>query len=217
MLIKVCGMREADNIRAVESLGIDLMGFIFWPKSSRFVAELPSYLPRTVKRVGVFVDADIDEICRNAADFDLDYVQLHGHESPEYFHALRSLCGNSIGTIKAFPIATPADLAATAPYEDLADFFLFDTRAQLPGGNGEKFDWSILSAYTGTTPFFLSGGIGPNDATAVNTFFRAGGSIASKCVGIDLNSRFELSPALKDTEALRRFLSQLSHDLYSSH
>ena len=192
-------MRETKNICEVEALGIDLMGFIFWPKSSRYVSERPSLLPEKVKRVGVFVNEDIEQVKNTAEAYALDYIQLHGSESPEYAQQLRDW-----KVIKAFNIATAADLDATKPYEGLADYFLFDTKGKSVGGNGEKFDWSVLDAYTGDTPFLLSGGIGPDDAERVRAFHHP------KCIGIDLNSRFETAPAIKDVAALQRFIAQLS-------
>jgi phosphoribosylanthranilate isomerase len=201
-LIKVCGMREAENIREVEALGINLMGFIFWPKSSRYVSERPAYLPTQCKRVGVFVNEDAETIKRIAEDYALDYIQLHGSESSDYIHALR-VDGGFAAVIKAFNIATTADLETTKPYEDLVDYFLFDTKGKSVGGNGEKFDWSVLADYVGETPFLLSGGIGPDDAARVKAFHHP------KCIGIDLNSRFELSPALKDINKLREFIKEI--------
>ena len=142
MIIKVCGMRDPNNIRAVEELLTEFstawMGFIFWPPSKRYVSERPTYLPEHCQRVGVFVDEDIDQVQRTAADYALDFIQLHGHETPEYLRALRSVCGDSIATIKAFNIATIADLAATKPYEGLADYFLFDAKTALPGGRRHR-------------------------------------------------------------------------------
>ena len=198
MVYKVCGMRNAENIREVSALGIDLMGFIFWPKSSRYVPEPPSYLPTDCKRVGVFVDASLEDIRQHIHDYQLDIVQLHGHESPEFAKALKPAM-----IIKAFNIATAEDLAQTIPYEGIVDYFLFDTKAQLPGGSGEQFDWSVLSQYEGTTPFLLSGGIGPDDAERIKTFHH------ERCIGIDLNSRFELAPALKDVRQLKEFLKKV--------
>jgi phosphoribosylanthranilate isomerase len=204
-LTKVCGMRDAENIRAVERLGINLMGFIFWPHSSRYVSEPPAYLPTACRRVGVFVDATIDDVRQHMADYSLDYLQLHGQESPEYIQSLLTVCGDSIATIiKAFNIATADDFAQTKPYEPLADYFLFDTKGNSVGGNGSKFDWTVLTAYNGATPFILSGGIGPDDAGRVRAFHHP------KCIGIDLNSRFELVPGLKDVSALRKFFNELN-------
>ena len=208
-------MREAENIREVErlrvgddmsgmALGIDLMGFIFWPKSSRYVSERPAYLPSKCKRVGVFVDAAIETVKHIADEYSLNYIQLHGQESPEYIQALLTVCGDSIATIKAFNIATADDFAQTKPYEPLADYFLFDTKGNSVGGNGTKFDWTVLDDYHGATPFILSGGIGPDDAGRVRAFHHP------KCIGIDLNSRFELVPGLKDVSALRKFFNELN-------
>ena len=201
MIVKVCGMRDEENIRQVEALGIDLMGFIFWPRSSRYVAERPSYLPTRCKRVGVFVDEEIETLKRIADDYALDIIQLHGHETPAYVAHLQ---GRSV--IKAFNVATAADFVQTKDYAGLADCFLFDTKGKAVGGNGEKFDWSVLDDYTGDTPFLLSGGIGPDDAERVKAFRHP------RCIGIDLNSRFELSPALKDINKLQDFLNALNHE-----
>ena len=197
-LIKVCGMRDAENIREVEALGIDLMGFIFWSKSSRYVSEKPDYLPTKCKRVGVFVDEDIEVVKKIAQDYALDYIQLHGNETPDYCALLK---GHKL--IKAFNIATAEDFEQTKPYEGLVNYFLFDTKGKSVGGNGEKFDWSVLDDYHGTTPFILSGGIGPDDATSIRRFHHP------KCAGIDLNSKFEDAPALKNIQKLKTFLEQL--------
>jgi len=195
MIVKVCGMRDAANIRELEQLGIDWMGLIFWPRSKRYVPAPPSYLPQGIRKVGVFVDASEEDIRRHVADYQLDLVQLHGQESPEMLRALKPL-----PLIKAFNIATTDDLQRTADYEGLADYFLFDTKGPSVGGNGEKFDWSVLDSYQGATPFLLSGGIRPEDAAAVKSFHHP------KCIGIDLNSRFETEPGLKDVTKLKQFL-----------
>ena len=191
-------MREAENIREVEALGIDLMGFIFWPKSKRYVSEKPAYLPQKCKRVGVFVDEDIDQVKRIAEDYALDFIQLHGSESPAYIFQLGGL-----HVIKAFNIATAEDLELTKPYDGLVDYFLFDTKATLPGGSGQQFDWNVLEAYNGETPFLLSGGIGPDDAERVKSYYHP------KCAGIDLNSRFEIAPGLKDVNTMRSFIREI--------
>ena len=196
-------MREADNIREVEALGIDMMGFIFWPKSSRYVSQRPDYLPKRVKRVGVFVDEDPEQVKRLADDYGLDYIQLHGHETPEVISYLRTPALPHPRIIKAFNISTAEDLIQTQPYEGLVDGFLFDSKGKSVGGNGEKFNWGVLDAYDGETPFLLSGGISPDDAERVNAFHHP------KCIGIDLNSRFELSPGLKDIAKLKEFIYNL--------
>ena len=206
-------MRDADNIREVErlrvgdgtsgmALGIDMMGFIFYPKSSRYVSERPAYLPQKCKRVGVFVDEDIENIMKIADDYALDFIQLHGHESPEQISHL-SLLTSHLSIIKAFNIATKEDLDTTVPYAGLVDYFLFDTKGPSVGGNGEKFDWSVLSNYEGESPFLLSGGIGPDDAERISSFHHP------KCAGIDLNSKFESAPALKDIDKLKEFIKKI--------
>ena len=192
VLVKVCGMREADNIREVEALGVDWMGFIFWPKSSRYVSEMPSYLPTKCKRVGVFVDASIGDVMTIAEQYQLDIIQLHGQESPSYITQLTS-------HLKSL----------TSRYEGYVDYFLFDTKGKSVGGNGEKFDWSVLSEYHGETPYLLSGGIAPDDAKSL-TSSPSHPLTSSLCIGIDLNSRFESAPGMKDINKLRTFSKELS-------
>ncbi len=219
MLIKVCGMRDPENIRAVERLDINWIGFIFWPQSSRYVSKKPAYLPTRQKRVGVFVDADMEEVKEKVKEYGLDIIQLHGKESAVYIRQLRSLCGDRVtAIIKALNIATAEDLAQTEPYEGIVDYFLFDARKPprevggwlSPGGTGMQFDWSVLTAYKGSTPFLLSGGIGPDDADHIREWFSAGsGSAATKCIGIDLNSCFEIKPALKDITLLNQFIGAI--------
>lgn len=206
MIVKVCGMREAGNIRAVEALGIDWMGFIFWEHSSRHVSQPPAYLPTKAKRVGVFVDAPLDVVRQHVEAFRLDVVQLHGSESPAYLRDLRSSSDVRLVIVKAFSIATRDDLLQAGHYEGLADYFLFDTKAQLVGGNGRKFDWGVLAHYNGSTPFLLSGGIGPDDASRVSNFSHP------RLAGIDLNSRFETAPAQKNVELLKQFLYDIQQN-----
>lgn len=201
MITKVCGMRDAQNIRDVESLGVDWIGMIFWPKSKRYVAEVPSYLPEHLKKVGVFVDSTLDDILQHISDYQLDIIQLHGQESPDFAKALKP---HTI--IKAFNIEKADDLLQTEKYEGIADYFLFDTKGKMVGGNGQKFDWSVLTAYQGKTPFLLSGGIGPEDAESVRSFHHP------RCIGIDLNSRFESEPGFKDINQLKTFINKLRYE-----
>ena len=201
MMIKVCGMRDAQNIRDVESLGVDWIGMIFWPKSKRYVAEMPSYLPEHLKKVGVFVDSTLDDILQHISDYQLDIIQLHGQESPDFAKALKP---HTI--IKAFNIEKADDLLQTEKYEGIADYFLFDTKGKMVGGNGQKFDWSVLTAYQGKTPFLLSGGIGPEDAESVKSFHHP------RCIGIDLNSRFESEPGFKDINQLKTFINNIRYE-----
>lgn len=197
MIIKVCGMRDAANISAVEALGPDLMGLIFAPKSPRYVGSCPKALPRICRRVGVFVDAPADEVRRAAAAFSLSLVQLHGQESPDYCRRL------GVPVVKAFAVDAGGPFPDTAPYEGLCRYFLFDTRCPTAGGSGRQFPWSRLDEYRGGTPFLLSGGIGPADADAVKAIPHP------MMAGADLNSRFETAPAIKDTAALAAFIARL--------
>lgn len=198
LIIKVCGMREEQNISDLEKLDIDWMGMIFWSGSKRYVSRPPSRLPQRVKKVGVFVDASLDDIRQHVSDYQLDIIQLHGHETPAFLEVLKPLT-----LIKAFNIADASDLQKTKAYEGIADYFLFDTKGKIVGGNGEKFDWTVLTAYEGATPFLLSGGIGPDDVQEVKQFHH------QKCIGIDLNSRFESAPGLKDIVQLQTFIKQI--------
>lgn len=204
MIIKVCGMRDADNIRQLdETKLIDWMGFIFFGKSSRNVESLPDYMPKNCKRVGVFVNEPIESILSKVEEFGFDLVQLHGHEDVEYIKQLKASLPNDVQIIKMIQIATLDDIYATSQYEGIVDYFLFETKCEGYGGSGQKFDWDILKNYNGTTPFILTGGIGPDDADKVKAFTHP------QFAGIDLNSKFEVSPALKDIDLLKNFIKQL--------
>lgn len=200
MILKVCGMRDSENIRDIEQTGIDWMGFIFYSASSRYVPKRPEYLPKKVKRVGVFVDESMEEILSIADLFQLDYIQLHGHESPDFCHMLET---RGLRTIKAFPIATAEDFQATIPYSGRCTYFLFDTKTPAHGGSGQKFDWGLLDSYRGNTPFLLSGGIGVEDTDKLKTINN------KHLIGFDINSRFESTPGLKQVDTVRKFVEQI--------
>lgn len=199
MIVKVCGMREPQNIRAVEQTGADLMGFIFHPKSPRYVASHPGYLPKAQRRVGVFVNAPIEDILGKAREYSLDYIQLHGDESPEFCRALKA---KGLRVIRALGIASAADAERAAGY-NMADLLLFDTKTPQRGGSGRRFNWDVLAAYRGDVPFLLSGGINPQSADDILAFTHP------QFAGIDINSGFETAPALKDAEAIRLFIQKL--------
>lgn len=204
MIVKVCGMRDAENIKQLEELGtVDWMGFIFYPCSPRNVETVPDYLPIQCKRVGVFVNEPHSNILLKQREFELDYVQLHGDETPEYCNTLRTLMNNQAQLIKVFQIETIEDLNKVTPYTTVVDYLLFETKCTTYGGSGKHFDWSILHHYQGNTPFFITGGIGADDAEAVKAFRHP------QFMGIDLNSRFELSPALKNISLIDQFIKQL--------
>lgn len=200
-MIKVCGMRDADNIRAVEAMGIDWMGFICWPGSSRYVDNAPAYLPSRCERVGVFVDADNSLVLNKVEQLGLTRLQLHGHETPDRCRELAAL--THLPVCKAISVRTVDDVEAAQRYETCVDMLLFDTKTPLVGGSGTQFDWSVLQHYSGTLPFLLAGGIGPDDAERVAAFSHP------RFRGVDLNSRFETAPALKDVERLSTFIQEI--------
>ncbi len=203
MIIKVCGMREPDNIKAVEQLGIDWMGFILHPASPRFVARPPYYMPETTKRVGVTVDMNIDDVVGHQSLFRFDIIQLHGKESADYCNSLRQQLPRSVKIMKTIGVTDASSLSVADSYADYVDYFLFETPSAALGGSGLKFDWSHLDAYNHSTPFMLAGGIGPDDVPLLLQFHHP------RCIGFDLNSRFEAAPALKDIKTLQHFLNEL--------
>uniref|UniRef100_UPI003FEEF445 phosphoribosylanthranilate isomerase n=1 Tax=Prevotella sp. TaxID=59823 RepID=UPI003FEEF445 len=214
MIIKVCGMRDADNIRDISALGVDMIGLIFYSPSPRYVQQfssgagiIPDYAPdmgKTPLRVGVFVDDMPQNIVTRVYNYKLDYIQLHGNEPRETLENLRATIDPDIKPkikiIKAISVSSAEDIKKYKEYVGAADLFLFDTKCKTVGGSGEQFDWQVLQAYDGDVPFLLSGGIGPDDAERIKNFHHP------KCIGIDLNSKFEIEPALKDVEKLKQFL-----------
>ena len=199
-------MRQPDNVRQVESLGIDMMGFIFWNGSKRNNDVNPSYLPKECKRVGVFVNAECHYVVEKAKQCGLDFVQLHGGEDREYIEELRSrFADNSMecGVIKALSISSSSDLKRCDSYEGMCDYLLFDTKCESVGGSGRRFDWHILNDYTGSFPFLLSGGISVEHAEEIKNISHP------RFVGVDLNSKFEIAPALKDVALLENFINEL--------
>ena len=207
-------MRDADNIRDISALGVDMIGLIFYPPSPRYVQQfssgagiIPDYAPdmgKTPLRVGVFVDDMPQNIVTRVYNYKLDYIQLHGNEPRETLENLRATIvpdiKPNIKIIKAISVSSAEDIKKYKEYVGAADLFLFDTKCKTVGGSGEQFDWQVLQAYDGDVPFLLSGGIGPDDAERIKNFHHP------KCIGIDLNSKFEIEPALKDVEKLKQFL-----------
>lgn len=202
-LIKICGMKFPENIRAVAALHPDFMGFIFYPKSPRFAEPLDvstlNSMPKSIKKIGVFVNESLENILTIAYKYKLDGVQLHGTELVEMCKELRKA---GFIVIKAFPIAEAYNFKVTKAYEGACDYFLFDTKTEAYGGSGVKFNWKMLDEYVGETPFLLSGGIAPDDAEAIRKIEHP------KFVGIDLNSKFEVKPGEKNVELLREFLKE---------
>ena len=203
--IKVCGMRDPENISGVVAGLPDYLGFIFYPKSKRFVGfeaspEILSVVPDSVKKVGVFIDEARETVFRIVKIWGLDVVQLHGNETPEY---CRQIQNSGITVFKAYSVDESFDFTILETYSEVCDYFLFDTKGQLPGGTGQKFNWDLLEKYTGNVPFFLSGGIGPDDLEVLRNFEHP------RWHGIDINSGFEIRPALKDVQKVNCFISEV--------
>ena len=194
-------MRDSENMKAIADLDVDFMGMIFYPRSKRYVSEVPSFRPSRQKLIGVFVNAPITDVVKTVETYGCDGIQLHGDETPEFVRSLKTKCNCLV--IKAFQIAKVEDLQKTSQYENLCDYFLFDTATPSYGGSGESFDWSVLAEYKGKTPFLLSGGIGAESVERIKQFSHP------QCVGIDINSKFEISPAMKDVEKIQRFVKEL--------
>ena len=227
-------MRDARNIREVSQLGVDMIGMIFYPKSPRYVEMqsshagiIPDYAKEDIgasdssgsssesvstsskspARVGVFVDDMVQNIVTRVVNYHLDYVQLHGNEPREMCENLRSTLDPDIRPgikiIKAISVSDASDIQKYKEYVGAVDLFLFDTKCKTVGGSGRQFDWQVLEQYDGEVPFLLSGGIGPDDASRLHAFHHP------KCIGIDLNSRFEIEPGVKDVEKLKGFLNEI--------
>lgn len=200
--IKVCGMKFTENREQVEKLDTELLGYIFYEPSKRFIGNPPeaSLFNSDKPKVGVFVDENAFEILGLAKNLGFDYVQLHGKENPKTCGILKN---QGLKIIKAFSVDEKFKFSKTEEWEKVADYFLFDTKTKQHGGSGKKFDWKIMDKYTGHTPFFLSGGIGPDDAKSIKEINH------EKLTGVDLNSGFEDEPGLKNIEKLERFINEL--------
>jgi len=225
MKLKVCGMKYQDNIAEVAALQPDYMGLIFYEKSARFLqAEIPK-VSKKIKKTGVFVDASFNYISEQINYYKLQAIQLHGSETPEFCEKLKRHYEESnnevissnrlplsntrdhndvkLEIIKVFSIKDTFDFRVLEPYESVCDYYLFDTKGKLPGGNGYTFNWNILENYPSTKPYFLSGGIGLDEVGNIKKFQK---SNASKyCYAIDVNSGFEIEPGLKNIEKLKKF------------
>ncbi len=204
MIVKVCGLRDKDNIKDICTSDIQMVGLNFYPLSSRYISAYDedsiSAIPNYIKKVGVFVNADIPFVTDKIDTYQLDYVQLHGDEDISYCEKMSKVCR----VIKVFRIDATFDWSIVPPYSKIAEYFLFDTKTPAFGGSGKKFGWDILDKYEEATPFLLSGGIGPADAIMVNQFQHP------QFVGIDINSKFELAPAVKSKQLIDTFLTVLN-------
>lgn len=205
LLVKVCGMRDAAVLTEVAALGPDFLGFIFAPASPRFVGEtlVPEQvraLPPTIWKVGVFVNETTENMLATAQRFGLAAVQLHGQETPAQCEELGDA---GLLVMKAFSIGEVIDFKALLPYVPFCDYFLFDTKGAAPGGNGATFNWNLLKEYNLPVPYFLAGGLGLEHAAELTTLRLPG------LAGIDLNSRFETAPGVKDAGRVGQMITQL--------
>ena len=206
MKLKICGMKYPDNILEVGSLLPDYMGFIFWEKSARYFDGVLPNLPQSIKKTGVFVNASQEDILAKVNQYDLQAVQLHGHESVAFCQELKNTLAKCIEIIKVFSVDSEFDFNELKPFETVCDYFLFDTKGKLPGGNGTTFDWKVLEKYPSQKPFFLSGGIGLDEIDLVNEIVKTDLPIYA----IDVNSKFEIEAGLKDKEKLDRFKQKIN-------
>lgn len=209
LLWKVCGMKHSENIRQVAALEPDYMGFIFYPPSPRYVGdtldkEVLIRLPKAIKKIGVFVNHDIDEVQRLAEGYQLDFIQFHGEETPEQCRIIKDL---GLGVIKAFRLDEQFDFSKLASYISSVDYFLFDSAGAHYGGNGKSFDWGLLTNYDLEVPFFLSGGIDLEILPELPKLSK------QQLHAIDVNSKFETEPGLKNVsqlEELGKIINQVS-------
>ena len=205
MKLKVCGLNNPGNILEINALNPDFIGFIFYKKSKRYIADILddgmlTKIPESVKKVGVFVNSPMDEVIESFHRYKLDYVQLHGDEGQEF---CARLFLRQMPVIKVFKLDTWFNFRQLEAYIPFCSFFLFDKAGELPGGNGKKFSWDILKGYNYKLPFFLSGGIGPDDIEQILEVDN------EMLYAIDINSKFELAPGMKDVKKVNMFMNKL--------
>jgi phosphoribosylanthranilate isomerase len=207
MKIKVCGLRDPENISAVAALNPDYVGFIFYGDSPRFVGDLSSdalkAIPAHINKTAVFVNEDAKTINDLIDEYDFDFVQLHGDETPAFCKPLR----DKAIVIKAFGVDNDFDFKQLDKYKNKVDLFLFDTKTKAHGGSGITFDWNVLDKYEMEIPFFLSGGLSLDNIEAVKSIYHP------QFYGVDLNSKFEVSPGLKDIKKLEKAFNIIKQNI----
>ncbi len=202
--LKVCGMREEENLKQLIQVGPDYIGFIFYKKSKRFVGDndaISFIKPLNIPKVGVFVNEENSEIIRHAKALDLYMIQLHGDESPAQAEELKSL---GLRVIKVFSVSNQLPVEELNKFKKTADYFLLDTKTEAYGGSGQRFDWSVLNDYDNEVPLFLSGGIGEEHLEEISDLNKK-----LNIHAIDVNSRFEITPALKNIDSISSFAQKL--------
>lgn len=203
--LKVCGMRDRQNIQDLVTVQPDFLGFIFYPKSPRYVGEewdesITQTIPSSIKKIGVFVNESVEKITLLASKYQLDGIQLHGYETPDFCQKIKD---RNLLVIKAFSVDEEFDFESIKKYESQCDYFLFDTKTPQHGGSGLKFDWNKLKEYSLSKPFFLSGGIMEDDVDEIKSLN------IKHLYSVDINSKFEIEPALKDIKMVERFARKL--------
>lgn len=203
--VKVCGMRDESNIRELVKVHPDYIGFIFYPKSERFIGDsfdtgILDYIPESIQKVGVFVKAGKSYILERIKTFGLNLIQLHGGESPEF---CKELSNSGIPIIKVFSVNEGFKFSSVNPFRSCCKYFMFDTECRTYGGSSRKFDWGSLSQYDNEKPVFLSGGIGPEDADSIRELDNI------NMHAVDINSRFEKAPGLKDISGIKEFIKKI--------
>lgn len=204
MQFKVCGITDITQAHALEALGVQYIGFIFYPASKRYalgklsLSDVANFKPVGAKKVGVFVNMELNELLQVVQSAGLDMVQLHGDETPEYCAAVRV----QVQTVKVFRVG--AAVPDFAPFENVVDYFLFDTDSALYGGTGQHFNWELIKGSPIPKPYFLSGGIGPNDIQGVQVMEKT--KAGKTLLALDINSQFELEPGIKNLEKIKTFI-----------
>jgi phosphoribosylanthranilate isomerase len=206
--VKVCGMTSPVNVTEIAEAKPDYMGFIFFQGSKRYVGENPENMlfhnvAAGIKRVGVFINEDNHKILNYSINKSLDMIQLHGDESPFTCLQLKS---SGMIVVKTFTIGEEFDFETLYKYMPGCDFFLFDTKSHTRGGSGKKFNWDILEGYSLDKPFFMSGGIGPEDAGLIKKLSNRG------LFAVDINSRFETEPGIKDPVMVKAFIEEIKNE-----
>lgn len=207
--VKVCGMTDAEQVRQLDEMGVEFAGFIFYERSPRYVLRSMSSadirrIRRRINKVGVFVNASADEVLKTVDACGLYLVQLHGDESPKVCERI----ADYITVVKAFRLTDDDNIMwKIKDYQDVVDMFLFDTEGAGYGGTGKKFNWEMLKGLNIRKPFFLSGGITPGDAAALKLFQQE--PVAKDLFAVDINSKFEIMPGIKDIEKIKKFVSEL--------
>ncbi len=208
MKVKVCGITSAEQLKELQEIGVDYAGFIFYEKSPRFVgshlmtSDQVKKAGLSIHKIGVFVNAGEEQIIQIVDEWGLDMVQLHGEESPVFCEKI----SNHVKTIKAFRVSDQESLSyKIIPYQNAVDYFLFDAMGKQYGGTGNQFNWDVVVSANISKPFFLSGGIGPNDISSIFSF----AAFNKNCFAVDVNSKFELEPGKKDMNLVKSFHGSL--------